>query len=745
VTNGTSYFYKVAAVNSAGTSPLSAEATAVPAVPTPPPGVPANLTAAAGNAQITLAWSNSSGATTYDLYRAIASGAEGSTAYKTGITATSYTDAGLTNGTPYFYTVAAVNSGGVSSQSNEATATPSAGVIAGVTTDLSRYTPGTTATITVSLANGTGQSSSGSIGINITHLGTLVESLPAQSFSLTGGGAEALTYTWATPSTDFTGYSVEVTATSAANTVVGAMNSAIDVSSTWTKFPRYGYMTTNVFGIPSPNAASVMNQMTRFHIDGLQYYNWEWKHHIPLDGTVSSPAASWINDGSGSAIYASAITSLINAGHTNNIVAMAYNSIYSALNGTDGFTSYTADGSGVSPSWGLYTTTTGVSGPASSFYQWQYMDPSNAGWEQYIVNQQMLVIQAFNFDGFHADTFGDLDAVNYTSTGSAAGVTNDACTTDTSSWGSTTTLNNDAGSPNFINGTFSPFLKYAKGILGNHYLIFNPVSYDHAHCEANTSPDDILYSELWANGDGFTTYEDLKQAIDTAYTESATVGAPKSMVAAAYVDYNPNSGAGNGFNAPDILLLDATLFASGGSHIELGDNTDMLNQQNFGSNSEPMSSSLGQSVGNYYDFLTAYENLLRDGQTNTSQVVSITGQTVNSTATPDTVWAFTKSDSTHEIIHFINLLGESSIDWQTGACSGCTYTSPHPVPTALTNVVVKYYNLNTVQSVSFASPDSNSGQTYNLPFSTGSDGGGDYVTFTLPSLAYWDMVYLNVN
>jgi dextranase len=158
-----------------------------------------------------------------------------------------------------------------------------------------------------------------------------------------------------------------------------------------------------------------------------------------------------------------------------------------------------------------------------------------------------------------------------------------------------------------------------------------------------------------------------------------------------------------------------------------------------------MPSSLQPQILNYYNFLTAYENLLRNGQSNTSQAVSITGQTVKSTATPDSIWAFTKQDSTYEVIHLINLLGESSTEWQTGACSGCSYASNHPAPTALTNFTVKYYSIKSVENVMFASPDNRGGVTIPISFTTGSDNGGNYVTFTLPSLSYWDMIYMTVN
>ncbi|MGO8674134.1 MAG: choice-of-anchor tandem repeat GloVer-containing protein, partial [Capsulimonadaceae bacterium] len=121
VANGTTYYYKVAAVNAARTSPQSNEASAMPQLPAP---APTGLTATAGNAQVSLSWTSTVGATSYNIYRATVSGAEGSTDCQSGITTTTYTDTGLTNGTTYFYTVAAVNVGGVSPQSKEASATP---------------------------------------------------------------------------------------------------------------------------------------------------------------------------------------------------------------------------------------------------------------------------------------------------------------------------------------------------------------------------------------------------------------------------------------------------------------------------------------------------------------------------------------------------------------------------------------------------------------------------------------------
>jgi len=88
------------------------------------PAAPGGLAATSGNGQVTLSWTASTGATSYNVYRGTATGAEGASPIATGITATTYINTGLTNGTTYFYKVAAVNAVGTSPMSNEASAKP---------------------------------------------------------------------------------------------------------------------------------------------------------------------------------------------------------------------------------------------------------------------------------------------------------------------------------------------------------------------------------------------------------------------------------------------------------------------------------------------------------------------------------------------------------------------------------------------------------------------------------------------
>ena len=120
----TTYYYVVEASNASGTSAPTSQ---VSATTIPIPVAPSNLTATvATSSQINLSWTAS--ATPGVTYTVLRNG----TTVASGITATTYTDTGLTASTTYSYTVEAVNSAGTSPASNAATA---ATLAAGCTTN----------------------------------------------------------------------------------------------------------------------------------------------------------------------------------------------------------------------------------------------------------------------------------------------------------------------------------------------------------------------------------------------------------------------------------------------------------------------------------------------------------------------------------------------------------------------------------------------------------------------------------
>jgi hypothetical protein len=101
------------------------------APPPPPPNPPTNLAATAiSSSQINLSWtaSTTSGAT-YSIFRSTTSGFAPSSGNQiaSGVSGTTFSNTGLAASTTYFYLVEAVDSGGTSAASNQASATTQAG------------------------------------------------------------------------------------------------------------------------------------------------------------------------------------------------------------------------------------------------------------------------------------------------------------------------------------------------------------------------------------------------------------------------------------------------------------------------------------------------------------------------------------------------------------------------------------------------------------------------------------------
>ena len=150
LTNGTGYSFKVTAVNKAGEGPASGAASATPTAKVTKPGLPNGLTASPGNGKVTLSWKapgsdGGTGISGYEIYRGTSPGGESGTPVNAGLVAgTSFTVAGLTNGTRYYFTVAAVNKAKLqSAKSGEASATPAAGASASASASASATGPAT--------------------------------------------------------------------------------------------------------------------------------------------------------------------------------------------------------------------------------------------------------------------------------------------------------------------------------------------------------------------------------------------------------------------------------------------------------------------------------------------------------------------------------------------------------------------------------------------------------------------------
>ena len=116
---GTTFFYVVSAVNSVGESTNSIQVAAT--TPSVPPA-PGHLTATPGDRQVALSWDAAPGALSYRIKRSPNDG--GAYTIIANVVSTNYVNAGIVNGTTYYYVVSAVNGTGEGTNSSQVFATP---------------------------------------------------------------------------------------------------------------------------------------------------------------------------------------------------------------------------------------------------------------------------------------------------------------------------------------------------------------------------------------------------------------------------------------------------------------------------------------------------------------------------------------------------------------------------------------------------------------------------------------------
>jgi fibronectin type 3 domain-containing protein len=124
LTNGTTYYVVVTAANSSGESGESGEKSVIPIPALQPPDKPSGVSAAGGNQQVVLGWSEVPNATAYNIYYRTSPGVTKNNGIKVAGVTAPYTVTGLSNGVTYYFVVTAVNSAGEGPESSEKYATP---------------------------------------------------------------------------------------------------------------------------------------------------------------------------------------------------------------------------------------------------------------------------------------------------------------------------------------------------------------------------------------------------------------------------------------------------------------------------------------------------------------------------------------------------------------------------------------------------------------------------------------------
>ena len=535
-----------------------------------------------------------------------------------------------------------------------------------ITTDKAVYAPGSTVRFT-------GDRSQGGLAVRYWHLGDVVEE------KLLDDCAE---WTWTLPSKDFQGYYVQLIGKNAEGVVRTVGSVAIDASSDWTRFPRYGFL-SKFGGVAPSKRASVIANLNRYHINGLQYYDWMYDHHHPLAGTPDNPDPDWPSI-IGDLCEKDVVQGYIEEAHKYNIASMFYDLCYGVLEW--------AEEDGVSPSWYLYKEAGARNRdyhPLSSPFRSNIylVDPGNSGWLGYFADRVDEVYQVFGFDGFHIDQLGNR--------GNRYGA--------------------DGKKVDLPEG-YGKFLEKMKQARPDKKLAFNAVS-RYGQSRIAAAPSDFLYNEVWT-----VAFSE----IDKIMEENQSLAPDKNTVLAAYMNYK-QSGT---FNTPAVLLADAVIFALGGSHLELGEH--MLSNEYFPSASMKMSSELSDKLVAYYDFLTGYENLLRDGGVRSGLNVSADevkmAQWGPVKGSVNTV-AFQVGDKL--VVHLLNFENARHLDWRDDSMN-------QAAPSTHENLNISIRSSREAKRVWVASPDVNGGVPQEAAFSSS----GISIKVTVPSLTYWTMVVI---
>jgi dextranase len=493
---------------------------------------------------------------------------------------------------------------------------------------------------------------------------------------------------WNPPLTDFRGYLAEVYSAENGKETIHA-TIGIDVSSDWTKFPRYGFISEFPQMI-GDEIDAVIGKLNRYHINGLQFYDWHNKHHQPLPVVNDKPANVWKDIGNRD-IYFGTVENYIASAHNRNMKTMFYNLVYGAWQN--------AEKDGVKEEWYIYNDNTKVNQDILQLQSPPFisnlflLDPANSEWQQYICNENQKVYQHLDFDGYHMDQLGDR-GTRYTYNGNQVN----------------------------LDQTFLPFIEAIKSHHPDKYLVMNAVNQYGQQGIAKSSTG-FLYTEVWSPNDKYSDLANIIQ-VNNAFSNNT-----KNTVLAAYMNYDLAETPGF-FNTPAVLLTDAVIFAFGGAHLELGEH--MLGKEYFPNNNLKMKGDLQAALPDYYDFMVAHQNLLRDGGSfNTVSVKSIDGKlpVENWPASQGSVASVCRKVGNKQVIHLINFKDSKTQEWRDNQ-------EIQAIPALVKDAQLAISVSSPVRKIWMASPDVIGGASRGLNFKQSDD----QVIFTLPELKYWSMI-----
>ena len=279
-------------------------------------------------------------------------------------------------------------------------------LLAAISTDQARYAPRSPVKVSVTLANRTGRTMTrASVTLSFRHLDALVATLPARTVTLAPGGTKTVTFTWTPPPRDFQGYRVGAEAHGPGGQLLDETSTAVDVSSTWTRFPRSGY----VSAFPSQSAeasARTILWLKNYHVNAVQFYDWQVQN-TTRRSPAPSAAACRVVDEPRERDQLRVKRSWTRSKPPTPAAWRRWSTTCSTGPGADTAATawITTGGCGTAP---MVPTRTASPCPAAGRRPpFTSSTRPTPGWQEYLLSQEAAVFAAYPFDGWQVDQIGD--------------------------------------------------------------------------------------------------------------------------------------------------------------------------------------------------------------------------------------------------------------------------------------------------------------------------------------------------
>ncbi|MCX8025950.1 MAG: glycoside hydrolase family 66 protein, partial [Thermanaerothrix sp.] len=374
------------------------------------------------------------------------------------------------------------------------------------------------------------------------------------------------------------------------------------------------------------------------------------------------------------------VDAMIAAAHDKGIAAMPYTAIYAAS-----MAFYHQH-----PDWALYRSDGQPYVLGENFLV--YMDPRpDSPWSRHLLAQFDEILTRMAFDGVHLDQYGDpKDA--YDAQGHRFNLAEPLAA--------------------MINLTH----EHVRRLRPRGAVVFNAVGNWPIETVA-AAAQDVVYIEVWSP---YTSFESLHVLIEQAQQLSSG----KAVVLAAYVD------PAHEVNA---RIMDAIILASGGTHIEFGEEEGYLADPYF-PNYKTLSPSLGKFLSRYQEFAIRFQNVfgptVREATADYASRIALPGVETSPSLQWNKVYPLVRESDSFTAINLINLVGLSNGEWNQPI--------PRPPFFLADQIVVLKDMSQPVRQIWWTSPDVEDFSLSSLAFEQ-ADG---EIRFQIPALHYWGLILI---